>query len=186
MWLQRGDVPVKFRSIQHIAGVLLNVAGVAGFKYRDNDLDLSACIGFTQHETMIVNLDSETKKVTGTVIGLITPRSATIRMSEIAKGQLSKEVMRLQAHHYIVVPDFEMGDTIKGVTTLFYKKLWGVECHQRSSMQCSVWGQFVTHVVQTLFRMDHPTDLSVQEEAEMLLLDVMMKCTSNRFIPKVA
>jgi hypothetical protein len=186
MWLQRGEVPQKFRSIQHIAGVLLSVAGVAGLKYRDNELDLSECIGFTQHETMIVNLDSGSQKVTGTVIGLITPRSATVRLVEIAKGNLSKEVMRLQAHHYLVVPDFDLGESTKPLTTLFYKKMWGVELHQQAALHSSAWGQFITHAVQLLFRMDHPTDLSVQEEAEMLLLNVMLKCMASSGLPKAA
>jgi hypothetical protein len=176
MWLQRGDVPFKFFSLQHIGGVLLNVSALAGLRYRDNDIDLSQCIGFTQHETLMINVEGEApKRITGTVIGLITPRSACLKMSEIAKGRLSKEVMRAQAHHYILVPDFEFDERKSVLTTHFYKKMWAVHHHQYAELRCKKWGEFITHIIQNLFRMDHPTDLSVKHEAIEALEQIMLK-----------
>jgi hypothetical protein len=178
MWLQRGEVPVRFRSLQHIGGVLLNVASSAELRYRDNDLDLSQFIGFTQHETLMIYLEGEApKKVTGTVIGIITPRSASMYMSEIAKGRLSKEVIRTQAHHYIVVPDIDEKklEVNKKLNFHFYKKLWAVQDHQPDAYCATNWGEFVSHLVQKLFRMDHPTDRSAQFDAIHVLEEVMGK-----------
>jgi hypothetical protein len=176
MWLERGDVPVKFRSLQHIAWVLLNVATVAGLRYRDNDIDLSRCIGFSQHETLMIALEGDVpKRITGTVIGLITPRSASMKLSEIAKGRLSKEVMRTQAHHYIVVPDFEFDERRGKLTTSFYKKMWACSNHHPDQMVSEKWGDFITHAIALLLRMDHPTDLSVKYEAMDVLEQVMYK-----------
>jgi hypothetical protein len=176
MWLQRGEVPEEYRSVKHLGGTLLNVADQAGFRYKDdNRLELSQCLGFSQHETLMVRLEDEgLKKVTGTVIGLITERSASMDIKDIAKNRLSKEVMRIQAHHYIVVPD-QRRDREKALEMHYYAKLWAVAAHQPGYYRTNSWGEFLSHCLQFLFRMDHPTDRSVELEAGQLLDCVMQK-----------
>jgi hypothetical protein len=176
MWLQRGEVPEEYRSVKHLGGTLLNVANQAGFRYKDDSrLELSQCLGFSQHETLMVRLEDEgLKKVTGTVIGLITERSASMDIKDIAKNRLSKEVMRIQAHHYIVIPD-QRRDREKALEMHYYAKLWAVAAHQLGYYRTNTWGDFLSHCLQLLFRMDHPTDRSVKEDAEMLLEVIMLK-----------
>jgi hypothetical protein len=175
MWLQRGEVPEQYRPLRHLGSTLLNVASVAGFKYSDNNIDLSQCLGFVHHETLMVRLEEEgLKKVTGTVIGLITPNSTSLKIAEIAKGKMTKEVMRLQAHHYLVIPDFTPTKAEK-LKVHFYAKPWAVSNHQPGVVSMETWGTFLSFALQFLFRMDHPTDRSVQLEAEALLDTVMIK-----------
>jgi hypothetical protein len=176
MWLQRGDVPEEYRSVRHLGSTLLNVTKAAGFRYKDdNQLDLSQCIGFSQHETLMVRLEEEgLKKVTGTVIGLITERSASMKLSDIAQNKISKEVLRIQAHHYVVIPD-QKRDREQTLQMQYYMKLWAVAAHQPGSYRTNLWGEFLSHMLQTIFRMDHPTDRSVELEAGALLDVVMQK-----------
>lgn len=176
MWLQRGDVPEEYRSVKHLGSTLLNVVNQAGLRYKDdNQLDLSQCVGFSQHETLMVRLEEEgLKKVTGTVIGLITERSASMAIKAIAENRLSKEVMRIQAHHYIVIPD-QKRDRAQTLQMQYYMKLWAVAAHQPGYFRTNYWGDFLSHLLQTIFRMDHPTDRSVELEAGALLDVVMQK-----------
>ncbi len=179
MWLQRGEVPEEYRPLRYLGATLLEVSAAASWRYRDNTINLSQCLGFSQHETLMLRLEEEgLKKVTGTVIGIITPRSAGISMAEIAKGRLTKEVMRNQAHHYLVVPDFIPNKNVK-VTAHFYTKLWAVANHQPGVIATETWGSFLSFALQFLFRMDHPTDRSVALEAEELLDFTMMKARGD-------
>jgi hypothetical protein len=178
MWLQRGEIPEQYRSLKHLGGTLLNVANTSGFRYRDNDLDLSQCLGFMQHETMMVRLEDGPKRVTGTVIGLITSRSASMNIADIAKAKLSMEVMRMQAHHYLLIPDSRVERSNK-LKIHFYAKMWAVANHQPGIYLSETWGAFLTFALQFLFSMDHPTDRSVALEAEQLLDCVMMKASGR-------
>jgi hypothetical protein len=176
MWLQRGDVPVEYRSVRHLGATLLDVVKSARLQYKDDDgLKLSECIGFSHKETFMLKLEDGLKKTTGVVIGLITPRSASMSMKDIAQNRVSKEVLRLQAHHYVVLPEVGSSKLDKNQGLAYHVKLWGVACHQPGILMADSWGEVLSQAIQTIMRMDHPTDISVQLEAEELLDVVMLK-----------